>query len=232
MSDVIDGGGDGFGCDGPGDGRHPPEALREAGLSVRERGGAARVGRAQLLGGEPDALCDAAPRGDRGGAGRDAALPGVQGGSGGSSGGGPGRADRGAPAESPSPFSASNALYEGLVDFLREAQAAGLTHDELEGRVDVDGRELCRQLLQDHLDLRASREVRAGAVSDTEGIVHRAAEAGHRRDLETIFGEVTVTRIAYRAKGAANLHLQDAALNLPAGRHAARYLNGVIPQAA
>jgi hypothetical protein len=28
-----------------------------------------------------------------------------------------------------------------------------------------------------------------------------------------------VTRIAYRAKDTENLHLQDAALNLPAGRH-------------
>ena len=30
---------------------------------------------------------------------------------------------------------------------------------------------------------------------------------------------MTVTRLAYRAKGAENLHLQDAGLNLPAERH-------------
>jgi hypothetical protein len=34
-----------------------------------------------------------------------------------------------------------------------------------------------------------------------------------------VFGEVTVTRIAYRAPGAANLHPADAALNLPEEKH-------------
>jgi hypothetical protein len=51
------------------------------------------------------------------------------------------------------------------------------------------------------------------------GVAHGAIEAGHRRGLQTIVGCVTVTRLAYRAKGAENLHLQDAALNLPAERH-------------
>lgn len=45
------------------------------------------------------------------------------------------------------------------------------------------------------------------------------SETGHQRALATVFGEVTVTRIAYRAPGAANLHPTDAALNLPAETH-------------
>jgi len=49
--------------------------------------------------------------------------------------------------------------------------------------------------------------------------VHTAVEPGHHRSLETIFGEVAVTRLAYRAKGKENLHLQDAALNLPRELH-------------
>ena len=57
------------------------------------------------------------------------------------------------------------------------------------------------------------------AVHDAEGVCHTAVEAGHVRQLETIFGEVSVTRLAYRAKGAENLYLQDAALNLPTERH-------------
>ena len=44
-------------------------------------------------------------------------------------------------------------------------------------------------------------------------------EAGHRRQLATIFGEVTVTRLAYRARGQPNLYPADAVLNLPAERH-------------
>lgn len=98
-------------------------------------------------------------------------------------------------------------------------ESTGLTHEELESRLDTDGRELTRQLLQEHLDLRAVREQRAAAVADAEGIGHNAVESGHCRRLESIFGEVTVTRLAYRAKGSENLHLADAALNLPRELH-------------
>ncbi|HEY5986122.1 MAG TPA: ISKra4 family transposase, partial [Streptosporangiaceae bacterium] len=42
---------------------------------------------------------------------------------------------------------------------------------------------------------------------------------GHDRGLATVFGEVTVARIAYRARGRANLYPADAALNLPAEKH-------------
>src|ERR1039457_7207208 len=45
------------------------------------------------------------------------------------------------------------------------------------------------------------------------------AETGHQRGLVTVFGEVTVTRMAYRAPGAANLHPADAELNLPEEKH-------------
>lgn len=107
----------------------------------------------------------------------------------------------------------------GLVEFLRGAEAAGATHQELEVRLDSAGRELICQLLQDHLDLRAARECRSDGVIDVDGVAHNAVEAGHHRGLETIFGEVTVTRLAYRAKQTENLYLQDAALNLPAERH-------------
>ena len=57
------------------------------------------------------------------------------------------------------------------------------------------------------------------AVHDAESVCHTAVEAGHVRQLETIFGEVSVTRLAYRAKRSENLYLQDAALNLPTERH-------------
>ena len=99
------------------------------------------------------------------------------------------------------------------------AEAAGATHEELEVRLEAAGRELICQLLQDHLDVRAGREGRADGVIDADGVAHHAVEAGHRRGLETIFGPVTVTRLAYRAKETENLYLQDAALNLPAERH-------------
>jgi hypothetical protein len=102
---------------------------------------------------------------------------------------------------------------------LSGAESDGLTHEQLEARLDRDGRELQRQLLQDHLDLRAARETRCEAVVDADGVSRPAVEADHRRSLVTEFGRVIVSRLAYRAKGQANLHPADAALNLPVERH-------------
>ena len=68
---------------------------------------------------------------------------------------------------------------------------------------------------QDHLDLLAAREERRGGVTGRDGIARTRAESGHGRPLATVFGQVRVTRIAYRAPGAPNVHPLDAALNLP-----------------
>lgn len=95
----------------------------------------------------------------------------------------------------------------------------GLTHAELEEQLDERGRELLRQLHQDHLDLRAAREDRRTGLTGAEGITRTRVETSHRRQLVTVFGQVTVTRMAYRAPGAANLHPADAELNLPEEKH-------------
>ena len=97
--------------------------------------------------------------------------------------------------------------------------AAALTHAELEERLRTDGFELLRQLLQDHLDVRSSGEERLEAVTGADGIRRGNAEADHDRPLVTVFGEVRVRRLAYRHKGAANLHPADRALNLPGERY-------------
>ena len=116
-------------------------------------------------------------------------------------------------------FERSRACFEQIVAGLAAAEADGQTHTELEERLAGEGRELLRQLLQDHLDLRAVRELRQQQVADAEQVVHPRVEAGHRRGLATVFGQVTVARMAYRAPGARNLYPADAVLNLPAGLH-------------
>jgi hypothetical protein len=123
------------------------------------------------------------------------------------------------PAETDEHFAASRALFDSALGFLDGARAAGLEHVELETELQVKGRELLRQLMQDHLDARARREQRQNEVTDAEGVGRGAVEAGHQRTLTTVFGEVTVTRLAYRARGHANLHPADAALNLPIEKH-------------
>ncbi|MBI2705797.1 MAG: ISKra4 family transposase [Actinobacteria bacterium] len=114
------------------------------------------------------------------------------------------------------PFAASGTQFAGIVEYLDGAESAGLTHAELEDRLRADGFELLRLLFQDHLDLRASREQRVEAVMDADGTRRGWVEADHDRPLVTLFGEVRVCRLAYRAKGAANLYPADGVLNLPA----------------
>ncbi len=116
-------------------------------------------------------------------------------------------------------FARSRARFEEVVAFLDGDGAAALTHGELEGRLGADGRELLRLLYQDHLDLRAERELRLEAVIDADGTDRPSVEAGHTRMLTTIFGPVGVDRLAYRRRGRPNLHPADGTLNLPAERH-------------
>ena len=123
-----------------------------------------------------------------------------------------------APASATDAFAASSDRFTQMLAWLDGAQAAGLTHAELEDQLAAAGRDLLRQLLQDHLDLRAQRETRV-AVVDTDGMAHGAVEPGHTRTLATVFGPVTVTRLAYRRRSHANLHPADAVLNLPVERH-------------
>jgi hypothetical protein len=106
-----------------------------------------------------------------------------------------------------------------MARFLGGDGAASMTHAQLEDRLGADAREMVRQFLQDHLDLRASRERRAEGVSGAGGVVHGAVGTGHERCLATVFGEVSVERLAYRHRGQANLHPADAALNLPGEVH-------------
>jgi hypothetical protein len=116
-------------------------------------------------------------------------------------------------------FAASERAFAGLTGWLGGDEAAGLEHGELEEQLAARARELTRLLFQDHLDLRAAREERLPDVAGADGVTRTRAEKDHQRPLKTVFGEVTVTRIAYRAPGAANLHPADAALNLPAEKH-------------
>ena len=121
------------------------------------------------------------------------------------------------------PFAASVNLFTTLVAELEGPVAAGLTACELEDLLAERGREVQRQLLQDHLDLRAAREEQAARerrvpAVGADGITRNRVETGHHRLLATLFGTVQVTRCAWRRPGAPSLCPADAALSLPACR--------------
>src|SRR6266700_2030913 len=124
-----------------------------------------------------------------------------------------------APAAGEGQFAASYALFDGLVGWLGGDQSAGLTHAQVEERIHSEGIPVLRQLMQDHFDLQAGREQQLEEVIDADGQLRGWAQRGRARQLATRFGSVTVTRIAYRSVGQADLHPQDAVSNLPVEKH-------------
>jgi len=116
-------------------------------------------------------------------------------------------------------FAESRKCFGELEDWMASEETAGLQHGELEEQLDVRGRELLRQLFQDRLDLTSAREERRHDVAGQDRVPRTRAERGRTRPLVTRFGQVTVSRIAYRSPGRPNVHPLDAALNLPEEKH-------------
>jgi len=116
-------------------------------------------------------------------------------------------------------FAESRKCFGELEEWAASEEAAGLQHADLEEQLGVRGRELMRQLFQDRLSATAAAEERRYDVAGEDGVVRTRAERGRERPLMTKFGQVTVSRIAYRSPGRPNVHPADAALNLPEEKH-------------
>jgi hypothetical protein len=116
-------------------------------------------------------------------------------------------------------FADAREAYRVLEGQMASGTAMGMDHGELEEHLSERGREFLRVMFQSHLRLRALEEERARVVADHEGIGRNRIERSSFRGLSTLFGSVTVERIAYRGDYVHNLYLLDAVLNLPAGKH-------------
>src|SRR5258708_14713410 len=103
-------------------------------------------------------------------------------------------------------FAQARACYEETEQWLGSAEAAALAHAELEDQLGVRGRELLRRLFQGQMELRALREQRRDDVTGADGVARTPVEKGHAPPPATVFGQVAVTRMAYRAPGARNVH--------------------------
>ena len=105
-------------------------------------------------------------------------------------------------------FARSHQKFENLTAMLQSAETMTMTHGELEEIVQRDGFDLLRQLIQEHLDLRAQTERDVGQDgpllgSDGQARTHRRRDRS--RALMTIFGEVTVSRAGYEGRGIGRL---------------------------
>jgi hypothetical protein len=108
------------------------------------------------------------------------------------------------------------ALWD-LERFFAKASSAHLGLPEIEREAERRGRELVRLCLQAHLDGRGDGDVGPALVLDGPGgPVRLGHKRVHTRGLATVFGQVSVTRVGYGARGRPSIHPLDAELALPA----------------
>ncbi|HTC79440.1 MAG TPA: ISKra4 family transposase [Terriglobales bacterium] len=128
------------------------------------------------------------------------------------------------------PFAAADQAYATITQFLRSQEARQVKHSDLERQLEGMGRELMRELLQAHLDLRQPGEA-VEPVQDAAGTTLTPTSA-HTRSLESIFGTVEVTRTGYGGEGTPSLHPLDGVLNLPAEKYSLEVRRRVAIEAA
>jgi hypothetical protein len=104
--------------------------------------------------------------------------------------------------------------FAGLAAWTAD-EARWLDHGDREKLIAEEGRDLNRKFLKATFDLDAAREERAAGVTSAAGIRHGSVEKGCKRGLASIFGPVTVTRMAYRNWQEPSLHPADARQVLP-----------------
>jgi hypothetical protein len=94
---------------------------------------------------------------------------------------------------------------------------------QAEEELRTQGRDLMRAVLQAVMDAASAGQERVpGGVSGPGGVRRTRIEDGHTRAVATVFGRITVSRLAYRAPGVANVHPLDEILDLPGGLYSAR----------
>jgi hypothetical protein len=110
-------------------------------------------------------------------------------------------------------FEGAHKRLDALERHLRSTEALAMTHAQLESYTIERTREIARDMVQGHLDLRAGAE-RPVRVVGSDGVERPARRASSRR-LRLLVGEVTVPRLLYQGPGVDGLSPQDAALSLP-----------------
>jgi hypothetical protein len=109
--------------------------------------------------------------------------------------------------------------FTAVVTHLRSPETQQLDHGQVEQFLETEGRELLRRLFQGHLDHRAAHEPNWESLEGQDSIIRNHHRQGCKSHLATLFGDVTVTRRSYGARGVPSLFALDAALNLPPDKY-------------
>jgi hypothetical protein len=124
-------------------------------------------------------------------------------------------------------------LIEGLVPVVStllqvalglggRAAAGTVSLGQAEGELRTSGRDLMCATLQAVVDAASAAQERVpGGVDGPDGVRRTRVEDDHTRTVATVFGRITVARLAYRAPGASNVHPLDEVLDLPDGLYSA-----------
>jgi hypothetical protein len=112
-------------------------------------------------------------------------------------------------------FTAAREQFVALVNQLQSNQVLRMEHGEVEELISREGTELLRRLLQGHLDRRAAQETKREEVKGPDGVLRRHVREACQRGLMTLFGEVTVQRLGYSARGEESVFPLDRELNRP-----------------
>jgi hypothetical protein len=93
---------------------------------------------------------------------------------------------------------------------------------QAEEELRTSGRDLMRAVLQAVVDAASAVQERVpGGVEGPDGVRRTRVEGDHTRTVATVLGRITVSRLAYRAPGASNVHPLDEVLDLPDGLYSA-----------
>lgn len=114
-------------------------------------------------------------------------------------------------------FSGARMKLDDMIAQLSGEETAKLGHADVERLIASEGSDLLRKLLQGFLDGQGPG-VAAQRVLGTDG-KSRTHAREKERTIQTTFGEVVVSRMAYEAHSGPSLVPRDAELNLPATRY-------------
>lgn len=116
-------------------------------------------------------------------------------------------------------FSGAFEKFSDIVTSLHSPQSQQLDHGQIEQFLDIEGRELLRRLFQGYLDYRADTEPDWESLEGHDHMIRTHRRQGTQRHLDTLFGEVVVSRRSYGARGVESRFALDAQLNLPPDKY-------------
>ena len=116
-------------------------------------------------------------------------------------------------------FDLAKAHFDDFIARLSSQKSQLQDLSAIETTIQSEGMELLRLVLQGYLDLRSKNERKQDSVMSVDGIELTHCRPDQKRNLMTLFGEVKVNRLGYRAKESRIYFPMDEEMNLPKGKY-------------